>query len=153
MDNEFTPLYLRDEDRWKDWRKDYRKLPRVKINRMARLYKKIKDGREKLDIDNKKGMQYESGMAGPHSGEKDERVEEKEDNTKQVIRCSHCKSDTHQRRTSKLCSMNPKKLFAKEQENEKTKLRECKSDTLTDYVEISDAPVSLVLTLSFILRG
>jgi hypothetical protein len=62
---------------------------------------------------NKKGLMYESGMTGPHAskaGKSNER--EEQDNNKQVVRCSHCKSENHQCRRSELCAMNPK-IFMK----------------------------------------
>jgi hypothetical protein len=72
---------------------------------------------------------YKSGMVGPHASGTDKN-NEREDKNNQVICCSHCKSETDRRRTSKLCAMNPKKLAAKEKVCE-TKLRQGKCDTST----------------------
>jgi hypothetical protein len=60
-------------------------------------------------------------MVGPHASKADKNNErEEQDNNKQVVRCSHCKSETHQCRRSELCAMNPKNLATKENIYEKT---------------------------------
>jgi hypothetical protein len=41
----------------------------VKITRMRTLYKKLRDGVEKLKADNAKELGYASGMMGPGGGE------------------------------------------------------------------------------------
>lgn len=81
---------------------------------MPRLCKKLREGRDKLEEDNRrKGLKYESGMMGPHAKDKEVIKEDGEivNNKQQVmVQCLHCKSNTRQCKTSKLCAMNPNNL-------------------------------------------
>jgi hypothetical protein len=61
------PLYLWSEDQMKARRKLYRRKPVVKIARMQKIYQKIREGTKKQEADKRKGVEYESGLAGPHA--------------------------------------------------------------------------------------
>jgi hypothetical protein len=113
-DDDITYLFLRSEDGQKLWRKMNRKIESVKITRMRTLYKKLRDGVEKLKADNAKELGYETNMMGPGGGEGDHGRRQKKktgDGSKPI--CKHCGSDTHSRRTSKDCPKNPKNLRGK----------------------------------------
>jgi hypothetical protein len=78
---------------------------------MRRLFKKLRVVRKKLEEDNRKDLEYESGMMGLHAKDKEEVI--KEDGTTIInnaqhlrIRCSHCKSNSHQCKTSKVCTQS-----------------------------------------------
>jgi hypothetical protein len=96
--------------------------------------KRLRERRQKLDEENKKCLCYKSGMAGPHASKTYKNKEGAAVNNKQVIRCSHCKSDTHQRRNRKLCAINPKNIAAKENVYENAKSHEGKCDTVSYHV-------------------
>jgi hypothetical protein len=127
VDTKYTPLYLRSEDQMKAWRKFYRRKPVVKIARMRNLYQNMREETKKQEADKRKGLQYKSGLAGPHAKEANQDDGAGESAKKQGSPCCpHCKSVTHLRRTNKLCVMNPKNIAAKQKMDENTKLREGK---------------------------
>jgi hypothetical protein len=80
---------------------------------VKRFTKMVRAGRQKIEKHNKKGSQCKSGMVGPQASKTDKN-KDGEVNNKQVIHCSHCKSDTHKCRMSKSCALNTKNLAAKE---------------------------------------
>jgi hypothetical protein len=45
----------------------YQRKTGVKISRITNLYKKIGDGTKKQAEDAKNGLEYKSGMVGPHA--------------------------------------------------------------------------------------
>jgi hypothetical protein len=76
-DDDITYLFLRSEDGEKLWRKMNRKIESVKITRMRTLYKKLRDGVEKLKADNAKELGYETNMMGPGGEDGDHAVSKK----------------------------------------------------------------------------
>jgi ribosomal protein L37AE/L43A len=80
----------------------------VKITRMRNLYQKLRDGVEKLKIDNRKVLGYATGMMGPDGGGEDHgRQQEIRNDEKPKPICRHCGSSSHSRRTSRHCPANP----------------------------------------------
>jgi hypothetical protein len=61
-------LHLRSEDKEQMWRCNNRKKDSVKISWMRNLYIKLREGRERLVMDNAKYLRFESEMMGPTGG-------------------------------------------------------------------------------------
>jgi hypothetical protein len=97
----------RRKDKSKEWQKSYRKKMSVNISW------KLREGKNKLEEDNKKGLWYESGMVGPHEREIGQN---KEGIANKVVipHCSHRQSNTHQHKISKFCANNPKNIAIRE---------------------------------------
>jgi hypothetical protein len=57
-------------DNEKGYRRAYRKQDRNKIQQMRKFYQKFTVGKRKLTADNRKGLQYASGMVGPFQEER-----------------------------------------------------------------------------------
>jgi hypothetical protein len=51
-DGFFTDLYVRAEDRMHAWKKIYQRTEEVKSRRMEKMYKKLREGKQKLIRDN-----------------------------------------------------------------------------------------------------
>jgi hypothetical protein len=80
---------------------------------MRTLYKKLREGVEKLKVDNAKALTYQSNMMGPGGeagvGEVGRRRQKiNHDGDRPKAKCKHCGSASHSRRTSKQCPLNPK---------------------------------------------
>ena len=61
-DGHFTNLYVRAEDRMHAWKRLYQRLEAVKSRRMEKVYKKLREGRQKLISNNQRDLTYSSGM-------------------------------------------------------------------------------------------
>jgi hypothetical protein len=95
----FTFLYLRAEDKQRMWRRRHQNKVSVKMMRMEKFYKKIREGGQKSVQDNAKGLSYKSGMMGPGSTT----TTTSNKRQRRSIGCPHCGFLTHRRITSKLC--------------------------------------------------
>jgi hypothetical protein len=114
-------------DERKSYRRSYRKKPSTKIRRMAKFYQKLADGKRKLENENRKDLQYSSGMSGPfaedstqQSTNEEPTVRKKRRKTRkerESMKCGHCGRMGHLRTTSSDCSKNPRNvLHAKDTE-------------------------------------
>jgi hypothetical protein len=122
---DLTGLFLRSEDSDKLWRKVRRRKESVKIHRMRKQYKKIREAIIKVKKDNQKDLTYMSGMQGPGgevAGEKPGRKRQAhglaEGSSKPKKRatktsCKQCGSTSHSRITSLDCTSNPKNTAEK----------------------------------------
>jgi hypothetical protein len=81
-------------DETKSYRRSYRKKAAMKIKRMAKFYLKMAEGKRKLVNENRKGLQYSSGMSGPFAEDSKKTIhewgtyhkeEEKEDKERKEI--------------------------------------------------------------------
>jgi hypothetical protein len=72
-------------------------------------------------------------MVGPNTREIGKNEEGGVNNKRVVIHCSRCKSDTHQSRMSKLCTMNPKNIAVKDAEYEIAKMLEVEECDTKSY--------------------
>jgi hypothetical protein len=105
----FTSLYVRAEDRMHAWKKLSQRLEAVKSRRMEKMYKKLREGRQKLISNNQRDLTYSSGMMMETEAEEEARSRKTRSTTGER-RCSHCNEDSHQRRTSRLCPKNKRNL-------------------------------------------
>jgi hypothetical protein len=105
----FTNLYVRAEDRMYAWKKLSQRLEAVKSRRMEKMYKKLREGRQKLISNNQRDLTYSSGMMMETEAEEEARSRKTRSTTGER-RCSHCNEDSHQRRTSRLCPKNKRNL-------------------------------------------
>jgi hypothetical protein len=94
-DDDITNLFLRSEDSQKMWRTLHRREESVKITRMRTLYKKLREGVEKLKADNAKQLGYESGMMGPGGGEGQHGRRQKKKKTTNKSRCAVTAEASH----------------------------------------------------------
>jgi hypothetical protein len=88
-------------DNEKGYRRAYRKQDRNKIRQMRRFYQKLTVRKRKLTADNRKGLQYASGMMGPFQEDgtdqptggtiqgKDKRARLSKEQQKNQV-CGHC---------------------------------------------------------------
>jgi hypothetical protein len=134
-DGHFTNLYVRAEDRMHAWKRLYQRLEAVKSRRMEKMYKKLREGRQKLISDNQRDLTYSSGMMMETEAEEGARSR-KTRSTSGERRCPHCNEDSHQRRTSRLCPKNKKNLDRAEAASmrDAQKTREGKYDIREPYV-------------------
>jgi hypothetical protein len=70
---------------------------------MKKLYKRLKEGRTNLALDNAKDLSNQSGMVGP--GSKMTKTNKRTINSK-MAGCPHCGLESHRRITSKNMSHN-----------------------------------------------
>jgi hypothetical protein len=110
FDNDITGLFLRKEDADKLWRKLRRRKESVKIERMRKLYRDLKEGVRKQVADNRKEMSYEAGMMGPDGEEQPQQQQQKRRRRKSTATCQYCGVVGHERTTSSQCLKNPKTL-------------------------------------------
>jgi hypothetical protein len=75
----------------------------------SKMYKKLREGRQKLISDNQWDLTYSSGMMMETEAEEEARSR-KTRSTSGERRCPHCNEDSHQRRTSRLCPKNKRNL-------------------------------------------
>ena len=108
--DDITSLFLRKEDQDKLWRKQHRRKEGVKIIRMRKQYKKLRDGVEKLKADNLRAFSYGSGMTGPGAEGVEVRQQgpSRKPRSKQKHPCPHCGSTTHSQKSSTVGPANPK---------------------------------------------
>jgi hypothetical protein len=109
----------RQFDNDKTYRREYRKKKKNKIRRMRKHYAKLAKGKLKLTEENRKSLQYSTGMSGPfkadgveQGGLTGKRKRDHKKNMKNTKVCSKCKQVGHSRRSSNLCLQNPKRLLA-----------------------------------------
>jgi hypothetical protein len=108
-DGHFINLYVRAEDRMHAWKELYQRLEAVKSRRMEKVYKKLREGRQKLISNNQRDLTYPSGMMLETEAEEKARSRKTRSTTGER-RCPHCNEDSHQRRTSRLCPKNKRNL-------------------------------------------
>jgi hypothetical protein len=108
-DDHFTNLYVRAEDGMHAWKKLYQRLEAVKLRRMEKVYKKLREGRQKLISNNQRDLTYSSGMMMETEAEEEARSR-KTRRTTGERRCPHCNEDSHQRHASRLCPKNKRNL-------------------------------------------
>jgi hypothetical protein len=94
-----TDLFFRAEDRKKAYRQQYYRLTRVKVSRMRKLFKKLREGNKKMVQDRRSELTYSSGMMLETTNGGDE-------NRTSGKFCKWCKLTTHSRVTNALCPMN-----------------------------------------------
>jgi hypothetical protein len=98
-EEDITGCFLRKEDADKLWRKLSRRRENVKIERMHKHCRKMKEGVEKLVADNGKDLEHGPGMMGP-AGEESDLQSRRQKSTKI---CRHCGITGHVRTSSKFC--------------------------------------------------
>jgi hypothetical protein len=77
------------------WKRIYPRKEEVKSRRMAKLYTKLREGKEKLIRDNERDLTYLSGMMMETEAESEAR----RGRTRSIAGenwCPHCDADTHQ---------------------------------------------------------
>jgi hypothetical protein len=112
-EEDITGCFLRKEDADKLWRKLSRRRENVKIERMRKHCRKMKEGVEKLVADNGKDLAYGPGMMGPAGEESDPTQKEKRLQSwreKSTKICGHYSITGHVRTSSKFCLKNPKNV-------------------------------------------
>ena len=105
-------LYLQAEDKQHRWRRNHRKKKHYKINRLKKIYARLKEGTEKQVADAAKNLTYESGMMGPGVS-KEAATNNREKKTSEC--CPNCGLSSHRRITSKFCLKNPNRLREEEE--------------------------------------
>jgi hypothetical protein len=91
------------------WKKIYQMREAVKSRLMEKMYKKLREGKQKLTRDNEQNLTYLSGMMMETDAEQ-ETCSRKTRSITGKKRCPHCNQDSHQQRTSRLCPKNKKIL-------------------------------------------
>jgi hypothetical protein len=107
-------------DETKSYRRSYQKKPAVKIKHMAKFNLKMAEGKRKLVNENRKGLQYSSGMSGPFAEDSKEQstneeptVRKKRRKTRKErksLKCGHCGIMGHLRTSSKDCLKNKRNV-------------------------------------------
>ena len=112
-------------DQEKTYRREYRKRNSTKIARMRNFYRKIREAKKKLAEENRKGLQYGSGMVGAFqedhqqstTGEQEptrkrKKQYKKSSSSKQT--CPHCNLIGHVCPTHGSCLTNPVNMAPKQ---------------------------------------
>jgi hypothetical protein len=112
-EEDITGCFLRKEDADKLWRKLSRRRENVKIERMRKHCRKMKEGVDKLVADTRKDLACGPGMMGPAGEEsdptqKEKRLQSRREKSTKI--CGHCGITGHVRTSSKFCFKNLKNV-------------------------------------------